>query len=259
MENRDKVVVACPKCGQKLRCEFGGAGTCPKCGTRVEFPENIYQADPALNRDAMQRIVAQQRTKESESIQPDKKRVKKKKKSIVKKIIVTILALAIIGGGAFGALKLKDFLSNKNAASMDEPAVSSQESDDSDVQTDESGNTDFLKISSDFGHIDYNGPVVDPTEGTNGSGLEDSTQSYEFSAGVYEIGKDIAPGVYNITLVSGSGNCFERKPDGRSVVNEIFGDTSQTGHIAVYRNAKLMTGGEVEIGGGLTVSFGPPS
>lgn len=37
MDNRDKVVVACPKCGQKLRCEAGGVGTCPKCGERISF------------------------------------------------------------------------------------------------------------------------------------------------------------------------------------------------------------------------------
>lgn len=37
MEKQEKVVVACPKCGQKLRCAAGGVGTCPKCGERITF------------------------------------------------------------------------------------------------------------------------------------------------------------------------------------------------------------------------------
>lgn len=51
MDNEQKVIVACPKCGQKLKCVLGGAGTCPKCGTRVVFPEHMSQADPALNKE----------------------------------------------------------------------------------------------------------------------------------------------------------------------------------------------------------------
>lgn len=37
MENEQKVIVACPKCGQKLKCAAGGVGTCPKCGERITF------------------------------------------------------------------------------------------------------------------------------------------------------------------------------------------------------------------------------
>lgn len=38
MENERKIIVSCPKCGQKLRCTAGGVGTCPKCGEKVHFP-----------------------------------------------------------------------------------------------------------------------------------------------------------------------------------------------------------------------------
>lgn len=37
MDNEQKVIVACPKCGQKLKCAAGGIGTCPKCGERITF------------------------------------------------------------------------------------------------------------------------------------------------------------------------------------------------------------------------------
>ena len=56
MDTIERVVIACPKCKQKLRCEAGGAGTCPKCGTHVTFPDSIYQADPELNRFELERI-----------------------------------------------------------------------------------------------------------------------------------------------------------------------------------------------------------
>lgn len=39
MPDEQRVIVACPKCGQKLRCVAGGVGTCPKCGTNVDFPD----------------------------------------------------------------------------------------------------------------------------------------------------------------------------------------------------------------------------
>lgn len=45
MDNEQKVVVACPKCGQKLRCAAGGVGTCPKCGERISFSINRNKSD----------------------------------------------------------------------------------------------------------------------------------------------------------------------------------------------------------------------
>lgn len=45
MDNEQKVVVACPKCGQKLRCDAGGVGTCPKCGERVSFTSKSFSSD----------------------------------------------------------------------------------------------------------------------------------------------------------------------------------------------------------------------
>lgn len=41
MPDERMVIVACPKCGQKLRCVAGGVGTCPKCGTRLTFPDPL--------------------------------------------------------------------------------------------------------------------------------------------------------------------------------------------------------------------------
>lgn len=45
MEKQEKVIVACPKCGQKLKCVLGGAGTCPKCGERISFSINVNKSD----------------------------------------------------------------------------------------------------------------------------------------------------------------------------------------------------------------------
>lgn len=45
MEKQEKVVVACPKCGQKLKCVLGGVGTCPKCGERISFSIDRNKSD----------------------------------------------------------------------------------------------------------------------------------------------------------------------------------------------------------------------
>lgn len=55
MENEQKIIVSCPKCGQKLKCVAGGVGTCPKCGEKVHFPnENpiIDIFDESRSKDA---------------------------------------------------------------------------------------------------------------------------------------------------------------------------------------------------------------
>lgn len=106
MENEQKVVVACPKCGQKLKCVLGGAGTCPKCGTRVVFPEHMSQADPALNKEFFSQLV-KSKTNQYEEGQ-EKPRKASKSRGILKKIIIGILVFAVIGCGVFAGLKLKD-------------------------------------------------------------------------------------------------------------------------------------------------------
>lgn len=111
MENEQKVIVACPKCGQKLKCVLGGAGTCPKCGTRVVFPERMSQADPALNKEFFTQI-SESKTNKYEKVKK-KPRKASKPRGILKKVIVGILALAVIGGGVLGGLKLKNKLLDK--------------------------------------------------------------------------------------------------------------------------------------------------
>lgn len=106
MDNEQKVIVACPKCGQKLKCVLGGAGTCPKCGTRVVFPEHMSQADPALNKEFFSQLV-KSKTNQYEEGQ-EKPRKASKSRGILKKIIIGILVFAVIGGGVFAGLKLKD-------------------------------------------------------------------------------------------------------------------------------------------------------
>ena len=72
------------------------------------------------------------------------------------------------------------------------------------------------------------------------------------SAGKYLVGRDIAPGLYDVKLVSGSGNFFSR---GTNYVNEIFGSRSEYRHIPEYNNLSLETGDEIEICSNLKVKF----
>lgn len=74
---------------------------------------------------------------------------------------------------------------------------------------------------------------------------------YTFTAGNYAVGADIAPGTYDIELVSGSGNLYAGSPS-NSVI-EIFGD--RDGYIKEFKNAKLQTGGTVEVKGTLEIRF----
>lgn len=72
------------------------------------------------------------------------------------------------------------------------------------------------------------------------------------TAGKYLVGRDIAPGLYDVNLVSGSGNFFSR---GNHYVNEIFGTRSEYRHISEYKNLSLETGDEIEICSNLKVTF----
>ncbi len=123
MDYTEKVVVACPKCGQLLRCDAGGAGTCPKCGTRVSFPESIFQADPDLNREALYRIAQQQAAQQIASSLPDEEdEPPRKKRSVLKMILLIVLILALLGGAVFGGLRLWSFL-HQDSTPQDEAAL----------------------------------------------------------------------------------------------------------------------------------------
>lgn len=124
MDTIERVVIACPKCKQKLRCEAGGAGTCPKCGTHVTFPDSIYQADPELNRFELERIYKEKaKSMAQEDDDEDTKGGRGRKGGkIVKRILLVILLLAVIGGLVFGGLKVKDMLTKSKEKEEDPSA-----------------------------------------------------------------------------------------------------------------------------------------
>lgn len=124
MDTIERVVIACPKCKQKLRCEAGGAGTCPKCGTHVTFPDSIYQADPELNRFELERIYKEKaKSMAQEDDDEDTKGGRGRKVGkIVKRILLVILLLAVIGGLVFGGLKVKDMLTKSKEKEEDPSA-----------------------------------------------------------------------------------------------------------------------------------------
>ncbi|MDR3767097.1 MAG: hypothetical protein Q3Y08_08730 [Butyricicoccus sp.] len=113
MDNVERVIIACPKCKQKLRCEAGGAGTCPKCGTHVTFPDSIYQADPELNRFELERIY-REKNKPTEDEDEEEEKGGRKGGKIIKRILLVIVLLLVIGGLVFGGLKVKDMLTKSD-------------------------------------------------------------------------------------------------------------------------------------------------
>ncbi len=232
-----KVIVTCPKCGQKLRCVAGGVGTCPKCGTRIAFPKSTNPVSDVMD------------VKPAPSGKTEKKKTSKKKP-----VLISLAAVVVLAAVAFGAFQLRDMLADQDEAVAEDTSPS---------------------VNLDYS-VEYNGETIDPTQGTDGPSmnvqrpqynaaadpdatLADATQTYTLSAGMYTIGEDIAPGVYDIAWVSGRGNCFVDDSEGSSVVNEIFGDDAASGYITSYNNARLVSGGEVEIAGGLVVAFQPPA
>lgn len=72
------------------------------------------------------------------------------------------------------------------------------------------------------------------------------------SPGKYLVGKDIKEGIYDISLVSGSGNVMS--DDG--VLNEIMGSGDTTMYIKKFMHAPLQEGTTVEIDG-VTVKITP--
>lgn len=72
------------------------------------------------------------------------------------------------------------------------------------------------------------------------------------SPGKYLVGKDIKEGIYDISLVSGSGNVMS--DDG--VLNEIMGSGDTTMYIKKFMHAHLQEGTTVEIDG-VTVKITP--
>ena len=84
MPDDQKVIVTCPKCGQKLRCIAGGVGTCPKCGTRVAFQSRTPPAPDIVD-------ATPEPSKKSDS----------KKKSKKKPAIVALILVAILASGSF--------------------------------------------------------------------------------------------------------------------------------------------------------------
>lgn len=92
MENRDKVVVACPKCGQKLRCEAGGVGTCPQCGAKVNFPDT----EPVINVPDESRSNSSVRlTKSDNSKKTDKKEKFESRDTRIGCLFIFVCALII--------------------------------------------------------------------------------------------------------------------------------------------------------------------
>lgn len=72
-------------------------------------------------------------------------------------------------------------------------------------------------------------------------------KEYVFSAGNYIVGIDIPSGIYNVSLVSGGGNCFAGN------MNEIFGTSEYS--IKEYKNLTLSSGDTIEITSTLKLKF----
>lgn len=76
-------------------------------------------------------------------------------------------------------------------------------------------------------------------------------KSKTFSSGNYKCGKHIKSGLYDVSLVSGSGNVFIG-----SEVNEIFGRDRSWGHITKVKHVLLSEGDEISLSG-VKVKFTP--
>lgn len=69
-----------------------------------------------------------------------------------------------------------------------------------------------------------------------------ATRSYTLNSGIYKCKRDIKAGVYNITLVNGSGNVYIP-----NIVNEIFSKSSHG--ITRFKNVPITKGAKLDISG----------
>lgn len=76
-------------------------------------------------------------------------------------------------------------------------------------------------------------------------------RTYRFSSGKYKCKKHIKEGIYDVSLVSGSGNVFISDN-----VNEVFGSNKSYGQIKKVKNVVISKGDEIEISG-CSVKFTP--
>lgn len=111
----------------------------------------------------------------------------------------------------------------------------------------ELGTNDGIEIGGNLVlQITSTDAVKDRRNGTN-----EAKRSYKFRSGVYRCGKHIRKGVYNILLVSGSGNIYISDK-----VNEILGFDKSYGQITKIKNVPITSGTKIELSG-CTVKFTP--
>jgi hypothetical protein len=84
-----------------------------------------------------------------------------------------------------------------------------------------------------------------------------SSKATTLGAGTFTVGKDVQPGRYVITAVSGSGNFTVTNPDGSLWVNEILGNTGMSGMGVPSITSDLGEGDLIEISGISQVNFTP--
>ncbi|TDL32653.1 hypothetical protein E2R51_08190 [Jeotgalibacillus sp. S-D1] len=76
-----------------------------------------------------------------------------------------------------------------------------------------------------------------------------------YSAGYYQVGRDLKPGLYHAIAVEGNGNFIVQSPDALKV-NEMFG-TDSDDYIDTFKNIQLKKGDEIEINHDLSIQFIP--
>ena len=108
--------------------------------------------------------------------------------------------------------------------------------------------------------VNWNGATKTVAIGDSGSNM--TATEVTLSAGRYVVGTDIAPGKYNVTAVSGSGNFIGQVSSlGFMGLNEIMtanGNDILSGFGSrTYSNLKLVSGDYFTISSGLTLRFPP--
>lgn len=84
-----------------------------------------------------------------------------------------------------------------------------------------------------------------------------SDNTYELTAGNYEVPADIPAGKYDIVAVSGSGNFIVKNKDGHYDTSEMIGVDNDKFYIREYKNAKILEGDIIEISGTLKAQLIP--